>query len=179
MIKNLQYSNEEVSWTFRKNEVHVKLNNAFFASVDHENNYIYVDCGENYETKQVYIFDFNGNILLNYDIEKGNIIWKFDNLEKEIQIQNLLLVGYFPRKNLLLIMYQGKQREVVAFDLDGEFLYEVIKPDGFEIMYFQEFTDYVSVVCDGDDNQVDKFGRGRFNFKLDIKTGNLTIKGLA
>lgn len=179
MISNLQYSKEQVSWTFRRKEVNLKLNNVIFASEDTENNYISIDCGGKFETKKVYLFDFSGNLLLNYDIEKGHIVWKYNFSEKEMVIHNLLLVGYFIQKNIFLIMYQGKHREVGAFDLNGDFLFEVIKPEGFEMMYFQEFPDHVSVVCDGDDSQIDKFGRGRFNFKLDVETGYLTKEGLA
>jgi len=179
MIRDLQYSKDQVSWTFKQKEVILKLNNVIFASEDIENNYISIDCGKNFETEKVYLFDFSENLLLNYDIEKGRIAWKYNSSEKEIDIQNLLLVGYFLQKNLLLIMYQGRHREVAAFDLNGDFLFEVIKPEGFEMMYFQEFPHYVSIVCDGDDSQVDKFGRGRFNFKLDVETGYLTKESLA
>lgn len=179
MIRDLQYSKEQVSWTFKQKEVILKLNNVIFASEDIENNYISIDCGGNFETKKVYLFDFSGNLLLNYDIEKGCIAWNYNSTEKQMDIQNLLLVGYFLQKNLLLIMYQGRYREVVAFDLNGDFLFEVIKPKGFEMMYFQEFPHYISIVCDGDDSQVDKFGRGRFNFKLDVETGCLTKESFA
>ncbi|WP_332651807.1 hypothetical protein [Lysinibacillus sp. 54212] len=179
MIRNLQYSKEQVSWNFRQKEVNVKLNNVIFASEDKENNYIRIDSGENFETKKVYLFDFIGNLLMSYDIEKGHMAWKYNSSEKEMDIQNLLQVGYFPQKNMFLTMYQGKNREVAAFDLNGDFLFEVIKPEGFEMMYFQEFKDYVSVVCDGDDSQVDKFGRRRFNFQLNADTGYLTKEGLA
>ena len=179
MIRNLKYSYEQVSWTYKQNEVNLKLNDVIFASEDTENSYVYIDCGENYETKKVYFFDFNGNLLMNYDLENGHITWKVDSFAKEIHIPKLLLVGYFPRKELLLIMYQGRHREVIAFDINGEFLFEVTKPEGCEMMYFQEFSDYVTVVCDGDDSQTDKFGRRRFNFKLNLKTGDLIRKGLA
>lgn len=179
MICNLQFTKQLVSWTFMQKEVNIKLNNVIFASEDIENNYINIDCGENFETKMAYFFDFNGNLLLKYDIEKGHISWRYNSSEKELHIQNLLRVGFFIRKNLLLVMYQGMHREVAVFDLNGDFLFEIIKPEEFEMMYFQEFPHYISVVCDGDDSQVDKFGRGRFNFKLDIETGYLTKKSLA
>ena len=179
MISNLQYTKEQVIWKFMQKEVNLKLNDVIFASEDIENNYISIDCGKKFETEKVYLFDFSGNLLLNYDLEKGHIAWKYNSSEKEMNIKNLLLVGYFLEKNIFLIMYQGRHREVVAFDLNGEFLFEVIKPEGFEMMYFQEFPHYVSIVCDGDDSQVDKFGRGRCNFKLNLETGYLTKEGLA
>ena len=94
-------------------------------------------------------------------------------------IENLIQVGYFSNKQLLLIMYGSNEREVVGLDIEGNFLYNIDSPIGYKMIYFQETSDNVLIVCDGDENHKDKYGRSRMNFELDILTGKLILKGLA
>ena len=64
-------------------------------------------------------------------------------------------------------------------DLKNEFLHEVNKPKGFQLAYFEETKNNILIVCNGDTENTDKFGRDQKNFILDISTGELQENGIA
>ncbi|MDY0406299.1 hypothetical protein P5G51_013670 [Virgibacillus sp. 179-BFC.A HS] len=117
--------------------------------------------------------------MMFYDLKLGLIRWNEKGRSQELTIKDLIQVGYFPRKRTILIMRNTSKREVIGLDLEGNFLYDVHPPKGYVMIYFQEFADYLSIVCDGDKNHEDKFGRNRINFKLDTIDGSLKKENLA
>lgn len=67
------------------------------------------------------------------------------------------------------------------FDLDGNLLYSFTSPEGYTMMYVTEIDEkYAKVVCDATiEENVDPYGRDRFNFTLDLQTGQWDKVGLA
>lgn len=179
MVENLQYSLDSITWTYNGKDITLNLDNIIFASEDINNELVIIETGENFQTRKVFSSRLDGQIEEQHDIDNGCAEWVYNNQKKEISINGLLVVGYYPRKGIILIMHESTNREVIALDLDGEYLFEFKSPEGFKMLYFQEFPEYVTVVCDGDTNHVDKLGRGMFNFKIDITNGGLEKVGLA
>ncbi|WP_077320212.1 hypothetical protein [Virgibacillus proomii] len=179
MINNLVFNNKYVSWSFKNKEVKIEIEDIIIATENNINNYVVISSGKNFITEKVFYHHFDGSLLMFYNLKTGLIQWEHNKNDIEITVDSLIQVGYYPYKKLILIMYKTKDREVIALDLKGDYLYEVSPPNGYKMMYFQEFTDHISIVCDGDDKHQDKFGRNRVNFKLDILNGNLTKGNLA
>lgn len=178
-MENLIYSSELISWTFNEEKIEIKLNNVFFASYNEESKLVYAEVGKNFIKTSVHYFELDGTCRMIYNLETGEIKWLHQGISKFLKFDELVQVGYFPFKNLLLVMLNKLRKDVIALDLDGEFLYEVEKPLGYEILYFQEFPSYIAVVCEGDKNHEDQYGRSRFNFKLHLTTGILEKEDLA
>lgn len=178
-MKNLIYNNDLISWNYGQNTIKIEIKDIFFTSYNEETKLIYAETGQNFIKQSVLYFDLDGNNVMNYNFETGEINWMYHEISNHLKFDELIQVGYFPLKNLLLIMLNKSKRDVIALDLDGEYLYEVEKLIDFEMLYFQEFPDYIAIVCEGSKNQEDKYGRNRFNFKLNLDTGILDKEDLA
>ncbi|WP_429953923.1 hypothetical protein [Enterococcus sp. AZ192] len=178
-MKNLTYSSKIISWNCGRCTNKIELSDIFFASYNEKTKLIYAETEQNFIKQGVLYFDLDGNTVMNYNFETGEINWMHHEISNHLKFDELIQVGYFPLKNLLLIMLNKSKRDVIALDLDGEYLYEVEKPIDFEMLYFQEFPDYIAIVCEGNKNQEDKYGRNRFNFKLNQDTGILDKEDLA
>ncbi|MEH7505456.1 hypothetical protein V7152_26260 [Neobacillus drentensis] len=50
---------------------------------------------------------------------------------------------------------------------------EISEPNGYSMEYLTEIDQSPVVVCEGDENHVDNFGRGRMNFFINLKTEQL------
>lgn len=68
-----------------------------------------------------------------------------------------------------------------AFDLNGNLLHLFTSPKGYTILYVTDIEEHsAKVVCDATiEENVDPYGRDRFNFSLDLTTGNWQKLGLA
>ncbi|MEK3952114.1 MULTISPECIES: hypothetical protein [Psychrobacillus] len=179
MINNLLYNSHLVSWVFEGKEVGINIENLFFASVDENNEYVYVNAGENYIKDKVYYFNFDGTLKMYYDLFTGSIKWDYKEEKQTLVIKDLIEIGYFPKKEIILVLFNEDKREVIGLNLAGEYLYEIEKPVGYRMMYFEEFPDNVAVVCDGGELQEDRFGRSRTNFLLNQDDGTLYKGNLA
>ncbi|CCO10748.1 hypothetical protein BN424_1251 [Carnobacterium maltaromaticum LMA28] len=97
----------------------------------------------------------------------------------EENVTNLENVGFYLSKGIILIMYKANENEAFFVDLKNEFLHEVNKPKGFQLAYFEETKNNILIVCNGDAENTDKFGRDQKNFILDISTGELQENRIA
>lgn len=176
MIENLLVNSNEVTWSFGNKIIKIELDNVFYASSDEENEYISIECGTNFIKDSVYFYDFNGELQFSYILSLGVLNWNTSNVEKSLEIKNLKDVGYFPQKQRVFVLAGDC---VQGYDLLGEFLYNIKSPNGYKMIYFGEYKDSLFVVCDGDKNHEDKFGRFRVNFIIDKDSGNLTKGELA
>ncbi|WP_429951494.1 hypothetical protein IGJ55_003335 [Enterococcus sp. AZ170] len=178
-MENLVYNNELISWTLDGEKIDIKLNKVFFASYNEESKLIYAEVGKNFIITSVHYFEVDGTCRMKYNLETGEINWLYQGISKFLTFNELIQVGYFPLKNLLLVMLNKIRKNVIALDLEGEFLYAVDKPVDYEILYFQEFPLYIAFVCEGNTNHEEQYGRSRFNFKLNLTTGILEKKALS
>ncbi|UFT98803.1 hypothetical protein KO561_16640 [Radiobacillus kanasensis] len=179
MIDKLFYQSNQVSWSFLDKKVSVELDHIITASENTTNRYIIIDTGEKFISTRVYYYSFDGNLLMMYDLPKGLLEWSFNGHINKITTEELRDVGYFISNKTILIMSQLEKTNITALNLNGDYLYEISSLEGYEMKFFQELPEHVSIVCDGDTNHIDKFGRNRVNFKLDISTGKLSKGGIA
>lgn len=180
MTINIDFNDSTVEWYYNGNPIFIKLGNIIIASLDELNNLVLVQTGDDFIVEREYIYNLNGDLLMFNDKKIGLVEWSSSKDKKELlKVDNLIQVGYYPAMNLVLIMYLANNKEIMALNLNGEYLYEIKEPANYKMMYLQQFRNYISVVCDGDSNYRDDFGRGRINFKLDIQTGTLIKEGLS
>lgn len=177
-MNNLEFSNDTVEWTFSSKKIKIQLDNVIMSSVDEINNYIIIQIGEKFITKEIHIYDFSGNKLLYCNKNSGVIDWIIDGKNRSMEITNILNIGLFLKKKAIIVMYLANEKEGIIFDLEGEFVAELEKFPNYEMEYFQEFPDYISVVMEGNKETEDKYGRSSKNFKINILTGELEEVGL-
>ncbi|MBO0413771.1 hypothetical protein JZO81_22275 [Enterococcus hulanensis] len=178
-MENLNFSNDLVEWTFNNEKIRVPSEHAIIASIDNLNNYVVIETGEQFITNRIYFYSFSGEQLLFCDKQNGLINWNVDSKQHNVEIPNILNIGFFLKKKVIIVMYLANEKEAIIFDLDGNFLCEVEKVSNYEMIYFQEYPDYISIVMEGNSDTEDKFKRSSKNFKLDVLTGELEEAGLS
>ncbi|MBP4075301.1 hypothetical protein EZ054_04845 [Enterococcus faecalis] len=178
-MKNLKYSKDFIEWIFKNKKIKIPINNIILASEDEQNDYIIIETGENFISSKIYYYDFSGNQLLFCDKKEGLIVWNVDGSQHSLEFSGILNIGFFLKKKVIAIMYLASEKEAMIFDLKGNFICEVEKLPHYEMMYFQEYPDYISIVMEGDNETEDKYRRSIKNFHLNILTGTLQEMGLS
>lgn len=174
---NVEYSKTNISWEFNRELVRFELENIIYAAYVNRQNYINIQVGLNFITTEEYFHDLDGKLLLHYNQNSGLIEWNYKNISERMIVENLSNVGFFPNQGIVLV--RNNDGRVKIINLLTKELCDVKAPDGHEMIYFQESDQGITIVCDGDENHTDKYGRNRHNFELDIETGNLKHKGLS
>lgn len=176
MVENLKVISGNINWDFNNRNINLIIEDAFFASQNEELKMIKIDAGKNFIEKKVFYYDYNGNLELYYDLELGMIEWIFQGVKHNLIVNNMEQVGFFPQKQRILILCSCEKQELQGYSMMGELLFKVSNPSGFKMRYFAKMKDEIAVVCDGNKNYEDEYGRFRYNFRLNINNGNL-IKG--
>lgn len=179
MVESLRIDSGKVSWIYNLKDINIEIEDAFFVSKSDETELITINSGKDFIGKKIYYYDYNGNLILSYDLELGTIVWVYQGLRKNLNISNLKDVGFFPQKQRILVLCQYEKQELHGYNLDGQLLFSVNDPPEFEMRYFVQIDDQIAVVCDGNQNQQDEYGRFRFHFLIDLDNGRLTKGTLA
>jgi hypothetical protein len=179
MIENLSVVNGCVKWKYKGRNVILEIENAFFAKERKESHLIKVDSGIGFIENKVYYYTYDGNLELYYDLESGVVEWIYEGLRKNLVVDNMIQAVYFPQKCRMFILCDGNEQELYGYTLAGECLFKVKQPIGFKMVYCTRAEDQIWVVCDGDKENEDQYGRSRYNFLLDTDNGCLSKLSLA
>lgn len=85
----LDIKNQSVSWIYEGKTIKETFVNAYFASVDKQNNYVYVESGNNYSQEQIYHLSFDGKHIFEVDKLKNTISWLYQNKSIKINCKNI------------------------------------------------------------------------------------------
>lgn len=114
------------------------------------------------------------------NIKEEYLWWKLFGKEHRINIKNLIYVLFGLSKKIIIIWYKCNSLDkVIALDLNGEYLYDIILPNGFTVWYFSETDMDIHIACDGGKRYADSYGRTEYKFRIDLSNGKLTKIGLA
>lgn len=179
MIANLEILSDSVSWIFDKKEIIIFAADVFFAAENKELNLVTIYTGKNFIEKKVLFYNFDGSLGLCYDLESSTIDWGVGGNSRHLCVKYMKQVGFFPQKERIFIVTGYNEQELHGYTLDGRRLFVANSPSGFEMKYFTIVNDRVTVVCDGNKENEDKYGRFRYNFYIDINNGKLTKGNIA
>lgn len=179
MIENLNVISGCVTWKNKGSNIILKIEDAFFATENEELELIHIESGKNFMASKVYYYSYDGNLELYYDLNLNIVDWTYQGKQKNLIINHLKQAIYFPQKQRIFILSDGDRQELYGYNLLGDCLFKVNQPIGFKMLYFTWIKDEISIVCDGDKNYEDQYGRSRYNFLLDINNGNLSKGSLA
>ena len=174
-----------VKWEYNEKSVEIKIDNVIWSRFRKDKDMIFIKTGKNFIANAYYYYSLSGEPLMKYDLETGEVTW-YHNGEHQLALPYTETVGFYPEHHLLLIIYRtAEERNAITamkiFDLDGNLLYSFTSPEGYTMMYVTEIDEkYAKVVCDATiEENVDPYGRDRFNFTLDLQTGQWDKVGLA
>ncbi|WP_113674314.1 hypothetical protein [Vallitalea guaymasensis] len=173
--------NQSVSWIYNGKVIKETFENAYFASVDLQKNYVYVEAGQNYSRDQFYNLSFEGKRIFIFDKVSGKISWIHQNQLVEIHCKNTLNAQIYIEQNVIIIITGPNQTaiNIKGFTLDGRLVFEKEPPKGYKYMYLSNYKNQPSIVCDGGENNVDDYGRSRWHFVINVNTGDMTKENLA
>ena len=179
MISELKILSNSVSWSFNDEEIIIRLNNVFFAAENRMLNLVKIDTGKNFIEKKCFFYNYDGSLKLCYDLELGSIEWNEGGINRYLCITNLDQVGFFPQKGRILIITNDNKQELRGYTLEGKLLFSTGGPLGFHMKFFTMEHEKVIVTCDGDKKNEDTYGRFRYNFYVDLDSGEFVKGGLA
>lgn len=180
MISNLKISSNSVSWNFDDKEIVISADNVFFAAENKMLNFVKIDTGRNFVEKKVFFYNYDGLLKLCYDLELGTVEWIWGGINRYLCVTNLDQVGFFPQKGrLFIVANNGKKQELHGYTLEGKLLFTTSCPSGYQMKYFTIADKKIIIVCDGNKENEDEYGRFRYNFYLDIDNGEFTKGNIA
>lgn len=172
--------NKSVSWIYDGVVIKEIFENAHFASVNKEKNFVYVEAGENYSQDQIYHLSFDGKRIFIFDKVNDIVSWLHKDQMVEVNCKNIVNAKFYNGQVVIIITESnGVDRRLQGFALDGTLLFEKEAPQGYKFDYLSTSKNKPSVVCDGGKTNVDDYGRSSWHFTINTKTGDMTKENLA
>ena len=182
-VENFIWDSESqsVSWTYNGKEVKEKFENAHFASLNTQKNFIYVEAGQNFSQDQIYHLSFDGKLMFSFDKVSGKVSWQHQARLIEVNCKNIVSAQLYTEQDVFIVVSVPNQtdKRLQGFALDGSLLFEKDPPQGYDFMYLSISRNQPSVVCDGGKSNSDAYGRSTWHFAIDTKTGDMTKENLA
>lgn len=167
MIADLQWTEHQVNWQYDNKKIEINVEAVFFATIVKDGNLICIQSGKNYIEEKIYFYNYDGEFVLSYDLEEKIINWIYLNKKAICSVPGLNQAMYNKDTEHILILYDNKVVRTMASN--GEVLCENNAPNGYICKYLSWIEGKPVVVCDGDENHQDKFGRFRVNFYINEK----------
>lgn len=173
--------NQSVSWEYNGEIIKERYENAYFATVNTQKNFVYIEAGQNYHQDQVYHISFDGKRIFTLDKLSSKVSWLYQNKIVEVACKNIVNAQFYIEKGIIMVITDSSQshRKLKGFRLDGTVLFENEPPHGYSFVNLSTYKDEPSVVCDGGKSNADAYGRSCWHFAIDIKTGDMTKENLA
>ena len=182
-IKNFIWDsqNKSVSWIYNGKVIKKKFENAYYASVDLQKKYVYIELGQNYYREQVYYFSFDGERIFMADKMSGIVNWLYEDQVIEIDSRNILNAQIYREQGVVILITVPNQTDIniKGFALDGRLLFKKEAPEGYSFMYLSTFKNQPAIVFDGGETNADVHGRSSWYFIVDINTGDMTRENIA
>ncbi|WP_423832017.1 alanine acetyltransferase [Streptococcus equinus] len=182
---NITYNENSVKWEYNGKNIEVTLNNILHAIFRKSKNMVVIEIGQNFIEEFLYYYSLNGKLLMKHNLETGEVTWDY-NGKHHLTLPYTETVTFYPERDLILIIYRTAENQnaitaLKIFDLNGNLLHSFTSPEGYTILYITDIEGHsAKIVCDATiEENVDPYGRDRFNFSLDLTTGILEKLGLA
>lgn len=173
--------NQSVSWMYGGKFIKETFENAHFASVNKQKNFVYVEAGENYSQDQIYHLSFDGKRIFVLDKLKDKVSWLHQNRMIKVCCEKIVNVQFYAGQVVIIMSAASNKvdKKLQGFALDGTLLFEKEPPQGYSFVNLSTSKNQPSVVCDGGETNADAYGRSRWHFTIDIRTGDMTKENLA
>lgn len=178
-IEGLVWDSNSIRW-INKREINKQINDIYFASINDELECICVEAGKNFILDEVYYFLADGDLLFTYNKTNNRVEWSYKGCLYKKQFLKIRQAQiYLKQKVVLVIEEQNNKDRIIGYNLEGVKVFCSFASDGYSMEYLSEINYAPVVVCSGDENHVDKYGRNRVNFIIDEKTGIMSKANLA
>lgn len=182
---DIEYTPDKATWLYQGQTINVDLKDIIWGSYRRNQNLVVLEIGEGFKTNEYHYYTVDGEFLASYNQKTGKVIWHYQG-EHSLEYPSTKNIGFYPKNNLILLIYKKTEgnESVVAmkiFDLDGNLLQSLDSPEGYSILYVNAIEGQSArIVCEAAiEENVDSYGRDRFNFTLDLQNGEWSKGNLA
>lgn len=170
MIVIKRNSNKHISWNYLGKEINVIKNRILFFRIYGKQVFIVFEGID--KTEEQEFLDFNGEFIYSVKLEEDCIQYR----DRTLRIPNLLSAKFDDDKKYFycLVGADRLKSSLYLYTVTGEIYKEIHSPIHFQFYGLEYQLDgSVTVVCMGDDTEVDKYGRRDWKFSLDTETWKL------
>jgi|APDOM4702015159_1054818.scaffolds.fasta_scaffold00578_3 hypothetical protein len=176
---NFEWNKEEgsISWTFQGESQTHKIRNLYYAALNLEQNYVYLETGKNYNQDEIYYLLEDGLILFKCNKDTNEILLRNNDSYTTIICKNIVNSSYSVKHQIALVITSNNK--ILGYDIRGTSIFETPAPEEYCFLYFSTKNDKLVVIAEKTDGDEDEYGRNRRHFIIDEKSGKLSKSDLA
>ncbi|NLI59358.1 MAG: hypothetical protein GX387_12750 [Clostridium sp.] len=172
---DVEYNDSEVTWNYNGRNIKYSKEGIEFASED--NNLIYIEVYHDGIYEYQYV-NFEGKLLFSYCIDTETVTI-FEPDHRIIKIPSMQDLSLSNNQSFFVLVGEGNDSRLREYNFQGEMVKEYLPPTGYSFYRIVEINPVIEVVCQGNEQFKDKFGRNDWNFTLDAETGEWKRSSLA
>jgi hypothetical protein len=165
MIKNLKWTEKNVSWRYGDSQVNLTMEKVFLATVVKKQNFVCVKTGMDFKEEVVYFYDGTGVLILCYNILEKKVEWTYEEKKMSCIVPGLNQAMFLCETGYIYILFGN--RGVRIIECSGEVVCDCFTNDNAVCRYLSQINDKPVVVCDGENE--DEYGRFRMNYYINEK----------
>jgi hypothetical protein len=173
----IEYCDSEVTWCYGGKSMKYYTEGIEFASEDNDLIYIEVYYNNVYEYQYV---SFEGKLILSYCVGTETVtIIDADQKKKVIKIPLIHDLSISNNQRFFVLAGKDVDSKLIEYTFQGEIVNEYFPPRGYLFYRLGQVKSEVNVVCQGNEETKDNFGRNDWNFTLNAETGEWRRQSLA
>lgn len=170
---------ESVKWEQDGEIVEIKIADVLVAK-KYGLNKVYIKRLDNDKSEINEYYDLKGKLIYSYARKSGKVVC-YDNAKIDEFIVNDLISIKYCKKHKRFVTQVGTKRinsRMFLLNNVGDTLYEVKAPMHYTFYSLSENDNEIEIICQGDEQMADKFGRNDWRFSIDVLLGELIKQSL-
>lgn len=163
---DIDYSDSVVKWNNGNRDVEYHINGVEDSS--EENGLIYIEIYNEGEFEYYYV-DKEGKFILSYSDEAEQLVLQNSNgVKKNILVPFIKEVAIDTNKRIFVLVGNNEDSRIYEYTKDGEIIRQLMAPLSYIFYRFSQISDELQVICQGNEDKIDKYGRNDWKFKYNF-----------
>lgn len=169
-----------IRWTYKKEKHEREIHHLLFAFHDIKNGFIRLETGEDFNTNEITLLRADSTLLFRYNLNEQQVSWLTSD-SVTVECEGLTNAMIYLEHELVLMIYQNTENIMLlkGYNLNGNELFNINPPENFDFQYLEIRKNAPFVVCEGNEQEQDQFGRGTYRFSVDPTSGTLKKHNLS
>lgn len=171
---------ESVKWEQDGEIVEIKIADVLVAK-KYGLNKVYIKRLDNDKSEINEYYDLKGRLIYSYARKSGKVVC-YDNAKIDDFIVNDLISIKYCEKHKRFVTQVGTKRinsRMFVLNNVGDTLYEIKAPMHYTFYSLSENDNEIEIICQGDEEMADKFGRNDWRFSINVLSGELIKQSLS
>ena len=171
---------ESVKWEQDGQIVEIEIADVLVAT-KYGLNKVYIKRLNNDKSEVNEYYDLKGRLIYSYTRKSGKVIC-YDNAKiHDFIVDDLISIKYCEKYKRFVAQVGIKRANIRIIVLNnvGDILYGVKSPIHYTFYSLSENQSKIEIICQGNEEMADKFGRNDWHFSIDVLSGELIKKSLS